>query len=174
MSHLPCFREICGKFLVLAGRTTSLTPETRPLPPNSGQNVENFSFPLTTGHFCIRIPVTAKTGDIVPRRRNAERGWSVKILRRRGRRHPGAAGRKWPAGPRRYRDRERTSQVRIQVEPRTSFVRPEPKCRLRAFFYAFCLEPTSDLPAKSGKNRQKRSYSHEKQRKDYGKDRLPV
>ena len=38
-----------------------------------------------------------------------------------------------PPVPRRYRDRVRISQIRIQVEPRT-FVRPEPKYRLRAFF----------------------------------------
>ena len=37
-----------------------------------------------------------------------------------------SAGRKWPAGPRRYRERVRISQMRIQVEPRTFYVRPEP------------------------------------------------
>ena len=47
------------------------------------------------------------TGEYVKELANKEkeRGWPVKILRWLGGKAPWSAGRKWPAGPRRYRER---------------------------------------------------------------------
>lgn len=48
-----------------------------------------------------------------------EKGRLVQVPAEKWRRRLRAAERKCSAGPRRYRDRVRASQVRIQVEPRT-------------------------------------------------------
>ena len=75
--------------------------------------------PLTAPVFYTRMSHNSVDREQYPMSGHQREGGWCKPFDRHDGKALWSAGRKWPAGPRRYRVRVRISQMRIQVEPRT-------------------------------------------------------